>query len=32
MSKINYFKKIIMHDDVAADPRWVLMCHVLISY
>jgi hypothetical protein len=32
MSKINYFKKIIMHDDVAADPRWVLMCHVLIGY
>jgi hypothetical protein len=32
MSEINYFKNFTMHDDVAADVRWVLMWHVLIGY
>jgi hypothetical protein len=31
MSEINYFNFFTMHDDVAADARWVLMWHVLIG-
>jgi hypothetical protein len=31
MSEINYFNFFTMHNDVAADARWVLMWHVLIG-
>jgi hypothetical protein len=32
MIEINYFKVyFIMHDDVIADARWVLMWHVFIG-
>jgi hypothetical protein len=31
MSKINYLNFFIMHDDVAADARCVLIWHVLIG-
>jgi hypothetical protein len=32
MSKIYYFKVFfIKHDNMVADTRWVLMCHILIS-
>jgi hypothetical protein len=31
MSDIHYLKKITMHNNVAADTRWVLMLHVLIG-
>jgi hypothetical protein len=31
MSEINYFKKITLQNDVAADARWILMWHVLID-
>jgi hypothetical protein len=27
MSEINYFNFFTTHDDVAADARWLLMCH-----
>jgi hypothetical protein len=33
MREINYFKIFFtIHDDVAADVRWVLMWYVLIDY
>jgi hypothetical protein len=32
MREINYFNFFIIHDDVAVDATWVLMCHVLIDY
>jgi hypothetical protein len=29
--EINYFKVFTMHDDVAVDTKWMLMCHALIG-